>query len=72
VYERVRHERGVQVKRTSREAGLLYEFCGVKGEGRDLEKVGVNLGARMPWIWEYDTEGELKRALAEVEQSREQ
>ncbi|KAM0787333.1 hypothetical protein ACM66B_003422 [Microbotryomycetes sp. NB124-2] len=63
VYEQTRHERGVKVKRTSREAGLLYEMCGVDGEGKDTDKMGENLRTRMPWIWDYDTKAELDRAL---------
>lgn len=59
----------MRVKRTSREAGLLYEFLGVKGEGRDLEAVGENLLSRMGWIWEWDTEGELGSALEELQRS---
>ncbi|KAK4055930.1 hypothetical protein OIO90_002923 [Microbotryomycetes sp. JL221] len=63
VYEQTRHERGVKVKRTSREAGLLYEMCGVDGEGRDTTKMGENLRKRMNWIWDWDTKSELDKAL---------
>jgi hypothetical protein len=41
----------------------LYEGRGVGGEGQSLEKVAENLNERMRWIWEYDTEGELKRMM---------
>lgn len=67
VYSAVRHERGSKVVTTSREAGLLYEFCGVNGEGSDLKKVGDSLRERMNWIWEMDTEAELKKALEMLE-----
>jgi len=62
-YQRVRHHRGREVQKTSREAGLLYEFQGVNGEGDDLEKIAGNLQGRMGWIWEWDIEGELEKAL---------
>lgn len=55
--------------KTSHEAGLLYEFCGVNGEGRDLKKMGDNLASRMDWVWSYPTQGELQRALRELESS---
>ena len=67
VYEQTRHERGVRVKTTSREAGLLYEMCGVAGEGRDVDKMGENLRTRMPWIWDWDTQAELDKALKMLE-----
>lgn len=52
--------------KTSREAGLLYEFSGVDGEGSDTKKMGDNLVKRMDWIWTYDTEKELQKALNQL------
>jgi salicylate hydroxylase len=66
LYHETRHTRGRDVQRTSREAGLLYEFCGVGGEADDMEKLAKNLDSRMRWIWQYDVEGELKRAVASL------
>jgi salicylate hydroxylase len=63
IYERARHQRVLEIQKTSREAGLLYEFQGVGGEGDDLEKIARNLQGRMGWIWEWDIESELKKAL---------
>jgi len=62
-YERVRHARVLDIQKTSREAGMLYEFQGVGGEGDDLEKIARNLQGRMGWIWEWDIQSELERAL---------
>ncbi|ORY88156.1 hypothetical protein BCR35DRAFT_277208 [Leucosporidium creatinivorum] len=67
VYQRARHDRGSEVAKTSREAGLLYEFCGVKGEGNDLKKMGDNLRTRMNWIWDHPMEQELQAALDALE-----
>jgi salicylate hydroxylase len=63
IYGEVRHERAARIQTTSAQAGLLYEGRGVGGEGQSLEKVAENLNERMRWIWEYDTEGELKRMM---------
>lgn len=67
VYQHARHDRGSEVAKTSREAGLLYEFCGVKGEGNDLKKMGDNLRTRMNWIWDHPMEQELQAALDALE-----
>jgi len=62
-YQRVRHRRGHDVQKTSREAGLLYEFRGVHGEGDNVDKISQNLEQRMRWIWEWDIEKELEEAF---------
>jgi hypothetical protein len=49
IYASVRHARGAQVAKTSREAGLLYEFRSVTGEGDDMEKITQNIQHRMQW-----------------------
>jgi len=62
-YQLVQHRQGCEVQKTSREAGLLYEFQGVQGEGDDLGKIAWDLEQRMCWIWEWDIEKELATAL---------
>ncbi|CED82602.1 E [Phaffia rhodozyma] len=68
LYAKVRHTRGGKVQTTSAEAGKLYEFNEVNGEGKDLEKIKQNLIHRMGWIWDWDVEAELKTALKELEE----
>ncbi|KAL8279600.1 hypothetical protein RQP46_007913 [Phenoliferia psychrophenolica] len=65
-YASVRHPRGLAVARTSREAGLLYEFMGLKGEGSDISKIKAGLQDRMFWIWEYDEDKVLREQLAKL------
>ena len=50
------------MQKTSREAGLLYEFRGVHGESDNLDKIAQNLEQRMRRIWEWDVK-ELAEAL---------
>ena len=66
VYYRYRHARAQRVQRTSREAGLLYEFLGVNGEGDDVDKLAASLRGRIHWIWDYDVAQGLECALAEL------
>ncbi|KAK4704094.1 salicylate hydroxylase, partial [Phenoliferia sp. Uapishka_3] len=66
VYADVRVKRGLEVARTSYEAGLLYEFQGANGEGSDVEKIKASLVTRLEWIWEYDEEKVLAEALARL------
>lgn len=35
-------------------------------EGDDLEKIKANLDGRMSWIWDWDTQSELDKALARL------
>lgn len=53
LYQKERHSRASKVQKTSYEAGMLYEFKGVNGEGRDLDKIIEALKTRMNWIWLY-------------------
>ena len=80
VYSEVRHKRATEVqyvsaiprrcvldslsRRTSREAGLMYQFDGPQGD--DLGKIAESLQSRMKWIWEYDVPTELNAALAKL------
>ncbi|GAA5875245.1 hypothetical protein JCM8547_006878 [Rhodosporidiobolus lusitaniae] len=62
-YEKARHQHSLDVQRTSRECGLLYEFCGVNGEGDDVEKLKASLEYRLRWIWDYDLEKAAEEAV---------
>ncbi|KAF2219937.1 hypothetical protein BDZ85DRAFT_36901 [Elsinoe ampelina] len=53
VYDEVRRPRTQRVVRTSREAGLCYDFM-LEGVGDDLEKVRRDLEKRWEWIWYED------------------
>ncbi|GAA5943555.1 FAD-dependent oxidoreductase [Sporobolomyces koalae] len=62
VYVDTRHARAQRVQQTSDEAGKLYEF--MDPVARDnLEQMRVNLENRMRWIWEYDVEAQVERAV---------
>lgn len=63
VYHDTRHTRGRDVQRTSRQAGMLYEFCGVHNERDDIAKLAKELDGRMRWIWEWDATVELAKAV---------
>ncbi|KAL8279801.1 hypothetical protein RQP46_007896 [Phenoliferia psychrophenolica] len=65
-YALLRHPRGLDVQRTSKEAGLLYEFMGVNGEGSDMARLKEGLESRLVWIWEYDEEKVLQQELAKL------
>ncbi|KAI1472220.1 FAD/NAD(P)-binding domain-containing protein [Daldinia caldariorum] len=60
-YDEVRRPRTLKLVKTSREAGMLYEF---ELEGDDLEAIERNLKSRMSWIWDVDLQHELERALS--------
>ena len=63
IYQQVRHHRSREIQKASREAGLLYEFRGVDGEGDDLGKIACNIEQRMRQVWEWDIKTELATAL---------
>ncbi|KAI1374466.1 mannitol 1-phosphate dehydrogenase [Hypoxylon crocopeplum] len=60
-YEEVRLRRTQDLVRTSKEAGMLYEF---ELEGDDLEAIERNFKARMSWIWDKDLKQDLEKALS--------
>ncbi|KAI1100936.1 mannitol 1-phosphate dehydrogenase [Jackrogersella minutella] len=60
-YDEVRRPRTQKLVKTSREAGMLYEF---ELEGDDLDAIEKNFKGRMGWIWDEDLEQELEKALA--------
>ncbi|PNS21338.1 hypothetical protein CAC42_1117 [Sphaceloma murrayae] len=53
VYDEVRRPRTQKVVKTSREAGLCYDYM-LEGVGDDLEKVKEDLRHRWDWIWYED------------------
>ncbi|KAL8289984.1 hypothetical protein RQP46_002923 [Phenoliferia psychrophenolica] len=56
----------LDVQRTSREAGLLYEFMGVEGEGSDMAQLKAGLEERLRWIWEYREDEVIREELAKL------
>ncbi|KAM0746314.1 FAD/NAD(P)-binding domain-containing protein [Meredithblackwellia eburnea MCA 4105] len=66
VYAELRHPRGLKVQMTSREAGQLYQFDGVEGQGSDVQKLNDSLVDRLIWIWEYNEEEDLANVLAKL------
>lgn len=60
-FDAVRRQRTQRLVKTSREAGMLFEFE-VEGVGNDLDKFRENLDGRMGWIWNEDLKAEMKEA----------
>jgi salicylate hydroxylase len=60
-YDAVRRPRSQELVKTSREAGMLWEFEGAD-VGDDLKKFEQNAVKRMDWIWDHDITQDLDRA----------
>jgi salicylate hydroxylase len=60
-YDAVRRPRSQKLVKTSREAGMLWEFEG-DGVGDDLEALEQDALKRMDWIWNHDIKEDLDRA----------
>jgi salicylate hydroxylase len=60
-YDAVRRPRSQKLVKTSKEAGMLWEFEG-EGVGDDLEALEQNAVKRMDWIWDHDITEDLERA----------
>ncbi|KAF2818404.1 salicylate 1-hydroxylase-like protein [Ophiobolus disseminans] len=60
-YDAVRRPRSQKLVKTSREAGMLWEFEG-EGVGADLEALEQNALKRMEWIWDHDIVEDLEKA----------
>lgn len=60
-YDAVRRPRSQKLVKTSREAGMLWEFEG-DDIGDDLEALEQNALKRMDWIWNHDITEDLDRA----------
>ncbi|KAF1836162.1 FAD/NAD(P)-binding domain-containing protein [Decorospora gaudefroyi] len=65
-YDAVRRPRSQKLVRTSREAGMLWDFEG-EGVDDDLEKLEENALRRMDWIWDYEIVEDLERAKGMME-----
>jgi salicylate hydroxylase len=66
-YDAVRRPRSQKLVKTSREAGMLWEFEGAN-EGDDLVKLKENALKRMEWIWDHDITQDMKRARAMLQE----
>lgn len=60
-YDAVRRPRSQKLVKTSREAGMLWEFEG-EGIEDDLEAFEDNAVKRMDWIWDHDITKDLELA----------
>ncbi|KAA8621368.1 mannitol 1-phosphate dehydrogenase [Pyrenophora tritici-repentis] len=60
-YDAVRRPRTQKLVKTSREAGMLWDFEG-EGIGDDLEALEKNATTRMSWIWDHEILGDLAMA----------
>lgn len=58
-FDQVRRERTQKNVKTSKEAGMMYDF---ELFGDDLDKIQENFQNRMGWIWNIDLEEQLKEA----------
>jgi salicylate hydroxylase len=61
VYDVVRRPRSQKLVKTSKEAGMLWEFEG-EGVKDDLKALEQNAVKRMDWIWDYDITKDLEKA----------
>ncbi|KAF1848182.1 salicylate 1-hydroxylase-like protein [Cucurbitaria berberidis CBS 394.84] len=66
-YDAVRRPRSQKLVKTSREAGMLWEFEG-EGVGDDLEALERNATTRMAWLWDHDISTDLQKARAIIEE----
>lgn len=62
VFDEVRRERTQRLVKTSREAGMLYDFEGVEHD--EVPAVKANLDQRMEWIWGFDLEEHVEESRA--------
>lgn len=60
-YDAVRRPRTQKLVKTSREAGMLWDFEG-EGVGDDLEALERNATTRMSWVWDYEIRDDLEMA----------
>ncbi|RMZ68530.1 mannitol 1-phosphate dehydrogenase [Pyrenophora seminiperda CCB06] len=64
-YDAVRRPRTQNLVKTSREAGMLWDFEG-EGVGDDLEALEKNATTRMSWIWDHEILDDLALARSMV------
>jgi salicylate hydroxylase len=60
-YDAARRPRSQKLVKTSREAGMLWEFEG-EGVRDDLGALEQNAVKRMDWIWDHDITEDVERA----------
>jgi salicylate hydroxylase len=68
-YDVVRRPRSQRLVKTSREAGMLWEFEG-EGVDDDLDALKRNATERMDWIWDHDVKEDLEQAKKLVLEGR--
>ncbi|KAF2621928.1 salicylate 1-hydroxylase-like protein [Macroventuria anomochaeta] len=68
-YDAVRRPRSQKLVKTSREAGMLWDFES-EGVGDDLEALERNATTRMGWIWDHDIGVDLAKAEEIVTRNR--
>lgn len=61
VYDSIRRPRAQSVVRESRDVGQAY-FLTHPDFGHDLQKIADEANKRLPLIWWYDLEGDIKKA----------
>ncbi|KAF2023135.1 salicylate 1-hydroxylase-like protein [Setomelanomma holmii] len=61
-YDELRRPRSQKLVKTSREAGMLWEFEG-DNVGDDLEILESHAKKRMDWIWDHEIVDDLQRAV---------
>jgi salicylate hydroxylase len=68
-YDVVRRPRSQKLVKTSKEAGMLWDF---EGEGivDDLEALEGNAVTRMSWIWDHNISEDLKKARTVLTEQR--
>lgn len=68
-YDVVRRPRSQKLVKTSKEAGMLWDFEG-EGIGDDLEALEGNAVTRMSWIWDHNISEDLKKARTVLAEQR--
>jgi len=66
VYKTVQGDRGKQVQVCSLQNGMRYDFRGLDGEGDDLDAFARKHEDHFPWLWKYDTAGQLAKAVEQL------
>ncbi|KAI4952333.1 hypothetical protein J4E91_002802 [Alternaria rosae] len=66
-YDAVRRPRSQTLVKTSKEAGMLWEFEG-EDVGDDLEALRIDAQSRMAWIWDHEISDDLSKARCIVQE----
>lgn len=67
VFNQARRERTLKNVRTSKEAGMLYDF---ELLGDDLDMVEQDFTSRMDWIWGHDLQTEVEQAKSMLKSAK--